>query len=47
MKSLCLLMLAGALTLGSLNAEAAKRLGGGKSMGQQSGNVTQLSLIHI
>ena len=41
MKSLCLLMLAGALTLGSLNAEAAKRLGGGKSMGQQSGNVTQ------
>lgn len=41
MKSLAYLMLAGVLALGSLNAEAAKRLGGGKSMGQQSGNVTQ------
>lgn len=30
-----------ALALGSFNAEAAKRLGGGKSMGQQSSNVTQ------
>ena len=41
MKSLAYLMLAGVLALGSLNAEAAKRLGGGKSMGQQSGNVAQ------
>ena len=39
MKSLAYLMLAGVLALGSLNAEAAKRLGGGKSMGQQSGHV--------
>ncbi len=30
-----------ALTFTSLHAEAAKRLGGGKSMGQQSNNVTQ------
>jgi predicted lipid-binding transport protein (Tim44 family) len=30
-----------ALTLGSINAEAAKRLGGGKSVGKQSNNVTQ------
>ena len=29
------------LTLGSANADAAKRLGGGKSTGQQSSNVTQ------
>jgi hypothetical protein len=30
-----------ALTFTTLHAEAAKRLGGGKSMGQQSNNVTQ------
>ncbi len=30
-----------ALVLGGVNAEAAKRLGGGKSMGKQSTNVTQ------
>ena len=30
-----------ALTFTGINAEAAKRLGGGKSMGQQSNNVTQ------
>ena len=30
-----------ALTFASVQAEAAKRLGGGKSMGQQSSNVTQ------
>ena len=35
------LTLAVALSLGCLHAEAAKRLGGGKSMGQQSSNVTQ------
>ena len=35
------LALALALSLGSLSAEAAKRMGGGKSMGQQSSNVTQ------
>ena len=29
------------LTLSSLNAEAARRMGGGKSFGQQSNNVTQ------
>jgi predicted lipid-binding transport protein (Tim44 family) len=31
--------------LGSLNAEAARRLGGGKSFGQQSGNVTQREAV--
>ncbi|MBU3654105.1 MAG: Tim44 domain-containing protein, partial [Limnohabitans sp.] len=35
------LTLAVALSLGSLHAEAAKRMGGGKSVGQQSSNVTQ------
>lgn len=35
------LVLTLALTLGGVNAEAAKRLGGGKSVGQQSSNVTQ------
>ncbi len=35
------LVLVAALALTGLNAEAAKRLGGGKSMGQQSSNVTQ------
>ena len=39
------LMLAGVLALGSLNAEAARRLGGGKSIGQQSGNVTQREAV--
>ena len=34
-------VLALVLSLGSLHAEASKRLGGGKSVGQQSGNVTQ------
>lgn len=33
------------LTLGALNAEAARRLGGGKSVGQQSGNVTQREAV--
>lgn len=41
MKRFLSLMLVAVLALGSLNAEAARRLGGGKSMGQQSGNVTQ------
>ena len=39
------LMLAGVLALGSLNAEAARRLGGGKSIGQQSGNVAQREAV--
>ena len=30
-----------AMALTSMHAEAAKRLGGGKSVGQQSSNVTQ------
>ena len=34
------LMLAGVMALGSLNAEAARRMGGGKSFGQQSNQVT-------
>ena len=40
-KLLSLMVVAGVLALGSLDAEAARRLGGGKSFGQQSGNVTQ------
>ena len=39
------LMLAAVLALGSLNAEAARRLGGGKSMGQQSNQVTQREAV--
>jgi hypothetical protein len=35
------LILASALAFTSLHADAAKRLGGGKSVGQQSNNVTQ------
>jgi predicted lipid-binding transport protein (Tim44 family) len=34
-------ILAAVLTLGSVSAEAAKRLGGGRSVGKQSDNVTQ------
>ncbi len=34
-------LLVAVLTLASLNAEAARRLGGGKSLGKQSTNVTQ------
>ncbi len=41
MNKLMTLMLAAVLALGSLNAEAARRLGGGKSTGQQSNQVTQ------
>ena len=41
MNKILTLMLTAALALGSLNAEAARRLGGGKSMGQQSNQVTQ------
>jgi predicted lipid-binding transport protein (Tim44 family) len=33
------------LTFGALNAEAARRLGGGKSVGQQSSNVTQREAV--
>lgn len=35
------ILLATALALSSINAEAARRLGGGKSIGKQSSNVTQ------
>ncbi len=35
------IMLAMTLTLSSMNADAARRLGGGKSIGQQSSNVTR------
>ena len=45
MKKIFPLMLAGMLALGSLNAEAARRMGGGKSLGQQSGNVTQREAV--
>jgi predicted lipid-binding transport protein (Tim44 family) len=41
MKFLLSLMLVAVFSLGSLDAEAARRLGGGKSIGQQSSNVTQ------
>ncbi|MBM3398192.1 MAG: Tim44 domain-containing protein [Betaproteobacteria bacterium] len=34
-------MLVGVMALGSLNAEAARRMGGGKSIGQQSNQVTK------
>lgn len=43
MKSFLTLMLVAVFAFGSLDAEAARRLGGGKSMGQQSNNVTQRS----
>lgn len=41
MKLFGTLILAMALTLAGFDAEAARRMGGGKSIGQQSGNVTQ------
>jgi predicted lipid-binding transport protein (Tim44 family) len=41
MRKLMTLMLAGFLALSSLNAEAARRMGGGKSVGQQSNQVTK------
>jgi len=44
-KKILPLLLAGMLALGSLNAEAARRMGGGKSIGQQSGNVTQREAV--
>jgi len=44
-KKLIPLMLAGVMALGSLNAEASRRMGGGKSVGQQSGNVTQREAV--
>jgi predicted lipid-binding transport protein (Tim44 family) len=40
MSSLAIAAVAVALAFSSINAEAAKRMGGGKSMGQQSQNVT-------
>lgn len=45
MKKLLTLMVAGVLALGSLNAEASRRMGGGKSTGQQSSNVTQREAV--
>ncbi len=45
MKKLIPLMLAGVMALGSLNAEASRRMGGGKSVGQQSSNVTQREAV--
>lgn len=39
------LMLAGVMALGSLNAEAARRMGGGKSFGQQSNQVTKRDAV--
>ena len=45
MKKLMPLMLAGVVALASFNAEASRRLGGGKSVGQQSGNVTQREAV--
>ena len=41
MSKLFSLLLAGVMALATLDAEAAKRLGGGRSVGQQSSNVTQ------
>ncbi len=41
MKIWSVLILAGAMALGSVDADAARRLGGGGSVGKQSGNVTQ------
>ena len=45
MKKFLTLLLAGVLALGSLNAEAARRMGGGKSIGQQSNQVTQREAV--
>ncbi len=41
MKKLLTALFVVAMSLGTMHAEAAKRLGGGKSVGQQSSNVTQ------
>ena len=41
MKPLLTVLLAAVMTLSSLQAEAARRLGGGRSVGQQSSNVMQ------
>jgi len=41
MKKLLTALFVVAMTFATMHAEAAKRLGGGKSMGQQSNNVTQ------
>jgi hypothetical protein len=40
MSTLAIVAVSIALAFSALNAEAAKRMGGGKSMGQQSQNVT-------
>ncbi|MDB5750255.1 MAG: Preprotein translocase subunit Tim44, partial [Ramlibacter sp.] len=41
MTKLWTVLLAGVLAFGALDAEAARRLGGGGSFGRQSPNVTQ------
>ena len=41
MKKLLTALFVVAMAFATMHAEAAKRLGGGKSMGQQSSNVTQ------
>jgi len=45
MKKLLTAIFVVAMAFASLHAEAAKRLGGGKSMGQQSSNVTQREAV--
>lgn len=45
MKKLLTALFVVAMAFATMNAEAAKRLGGGKSMGQQSSNVTQREAV--
>ncbi|MGI9151430.1 MAG: Tim44 domain-containing protein [Limnohabitans sp.] len=45
MKKLLTALFVVAMTFATMHAEAAKRLGGGKSMGQQSSNVTQREAV--
>jgi uncharacterized membrane protein len=45
MKGLFSIILAGVMVFGAMDASAAKRLGGGKSVGQQSSNVTQREAV--
>ena len=47
MMKLWSVVLVAMLAFAHADADAARRLGGGKSVGKQSSNVTQLSLIHI
>jgi len=45
MKKLLTALFVVAMAFATMHAEAAKRLGGGKSMGQQSSNVTQREAV--